>query len=79
MVSIANKRLLKKKKKKDGNAAQTWDPGFGVLHFLMLQTVLNEKLIFPHFGHVQSLSRVTSRGAFFFFKKKGRKTKLVNQ
>lgn len=40
--------------------AQTWGSGFGVLHFLMLQTVLNEKLTFPHFGQVQSLSRVTS-------------------
>lgn len=39
---------------------QTWDPGLGVLHFLMLQTVLNEKLTLPHFGHVQSLSRVAS-------------------
>lgn len=46
---------------------QTCDPGFGVLHFLMLHTVLNEKLILPHFGHVQSLSRVASTP-----KKKGR-------
>ena len=56
---------------------QTWDPGFGVLHFLMLQTVLNEKLIFPHLGHVQSLSRVASRGAFNY--RRGRRTKLVHQ
>lgn len=38
----------------------TWDPGLGVLHFLMLQTVLNEKLTLPHFGQAQSLSRVAS-------------------
>lgn len=44
--------------------AQTWGSGFGVLHFLMLQTVLNEKLTFPHFGQVQSLSRVTSAGVY---------------
>lgn len=41
-------------------ALHTWDPGLGVLHFLMLQTVLNEKLTLPHFGHFQSLSRVAS-------------------
>jgi len=41
-------------------AAQTWEPGFGVLHFLMLHTVLNEKFTLPQFGHVQSLSRVES-------------------
>ena len=57
------------------NAARTWDPGFGVLHFLMLQTVLNEKLIFPHFGHVQSLSRVASRESF----RKGNNNKISSQ
>lgn len=36
------------------------DPGFGVLHFLMLHTVLNEKFTFPQLGHVQSLSRILS-------------------
>jgi hypothetical protein len=41
----------------------------------MLQTVLNEKLIFPHFGHVKSLSRVASRGSF----RKRKKKKISSQ
>ena len=41
----------------------TWDPGFGVLHFLILQTVLNEKFKLPHLGHAQSLSRAPSESS----------------
>lgn len=74
-MPIANKGLKKDHHIVCDNIAQTWDPGFGVLHFLMLQTVLNEKLIFPHFGHVQSLSRVASRGAF----RKGKNNKISSQ
>lgn len=35
----------------------TWFSGLGVLHFLMLQTVRNAKLMLLQLGHFQSLSR----------------------
>lgn len=62
-ISKKNETVTQRKDSQGQMQAQTWDPGFGVLHFLMLQTVLKEKLIFPHFGHVQSLSRVESNQA----------------